>query len=368
MHRDLKVKDITSFLESFAPRSYQESYDNSGLITGNPGTPVSGILVTLDSTEDVIDEAITAGCNLIIAHHPIVFKGLKKITGQHYVDRVIIKAIKNDIALYAIHTNLDNIHTGVNQRICEQIGLKNLRILAPRKDTLSKLVTFVPLENADAVLAAVHAAGAGQTGNYKDCSFRVQGTGSFLPNDTAEPYFGKRGEKQSVEEYRIEILYQTFLEAQILKALRESHPYEEVAYYITPLSNENQDVGAGMTGELAEPMEPLAFLAGLKKSMDLTVIRHTKLLEQPVKKIAVCGGSGSFLLPKAIESGAQVFITSDFKYHEFFDADGRIIIADIGHYESEAFTKDLLVDVLMKKFPTFAIIFSKFVTNPISYL
>ncbi len=368
MNSILKIKDVISFLDSFAPRSYQESYDNSGLITGDTDTAVRGILVTLDSTEAVVDEAILSHCNLIIAHHPIVFKGLKKLTGSHYVERVVIKAIKNDIAIYAIHTNLDNVHTGVNRKICEKIGLSSLRILSPRNDTLSKLVVFVPLENTDRVLSSLYAAGAGKIGRYNDCSFQVEGTGTFVPGDNAQPYVGKRSEKESVQENRIEILFPSFLQSAILEALRRAHPYEEVAYYITLLANENQDVGAGMTGELAAPMEPLAFLTGLKKSMKLKVIRHTNLLEAPVRKVAFCGGSGSFLLNKAIDAGAQIFITSDFRYHDFFDADGRIVIADIGHYESEVFTKDLIADVLMKKFPTFAIIFAKSVTNPISYL
>jgi dinuclear metal center YbgI/SA1388 family protein len=368
MNTALKVREVISFLESIAPRQYQETYDNSGLITGDPDTDVSGILVTLDSTEDVVDEAITSHCNLIIAHHPIVFKGLKKLTGSHYVERVIIKAIKNDIALYAIHTNLDNVHTGVNRKICERIGLQRLRVLSPRKDTLSKLTTFVPPENTDNVLSSLYATGAGQIGHYKNCSFQVHGNGTFVPDESAHPHIGKRLEKEIVQEVRIEVIFPSYLQAKMLDALRKAHPYEEVAYYINSLSNENQDVGAGMCGELDTPMEPLAFLLGLKRSMNLQVIRHTRLLDKPVNKIAVCGGAGSFLLSSAIDAGAQVFVTSDFKYHEYFEADGRIIIADVGHYESEAFTKDLIADVLMKKFPTFAIIFSKSVTNPISYL
>jgi len=368
MKTSLKIKDITDYLETLAPSSYQESYDNSGLLVGDPMAEVSGVLVTLDCIEAVVEEAIQLNCNLIIAHHPIVFKGLKSLTGNNYVERTVIKAIRSNIAIYAIHTNLDNVHTGVNRKICERIGLRNLKVLLPRKDTLSKLVTFIPEEKADMVMNALHEAGAGQIGHYKNCSFKVPGTGSFMPDEEANPHLGKALKQENVPEIRAEVIFPSHLENAVIKALRKSHPYEEVVYYITSLKNENQEVGAGMVGELEIPEEPVEFLKNLKAKMDLNVIRHTRLISRSVQKVAVCGGSGSFLLNRAIQSGAQVLITADFKYHEFFDADGRIIIADIGHYESEAATKELLVDVLIKKFPTFAINFSKTVTNPISYL
>jgi dinuclear metal center YbgI/SA1388 family protein len=365
---DLLIRNVTDVLETWAPKSFQESYDNCGLLTGNLNDRVSGILVTLDCTEEVVDEAIALKFNLIVAHHPIIFKGLKKLTGANYIERTIIKAIKNDIAIYAIHTNLDNVISGVNRKICEKIGLKNPRILVPKTDTLSKLVAFVPKANTDAVLEALHKAGAGQIGNYKNCSFKVEGTGSFQPDEHANPAIGKAGKQESVTEYRVEVIFPKHLESLMISTLRKAHPYEEVAYYLTNLVNENQEVGSGMIGELAEPEEPKEFLLRLKKRMDLQVVRHTRLLDEPVKKVAVCGGSGSFLLPQAIRAGAQVYISADFKYHEFFDAENRITVADIGHYESEVYTKELLQEVLRKKFPTFAINFSTSVTNPISYL
>lgn len=364
----MKVSDITQYLESIAPRAYQESYDNSGLLTGSPNQEVKGIVVTLDCTEDVVEEALALNCNLIVAHHPIIFKGLKKLTGSNYVERTIVKAIKNDLAIYAIHTNLDNVHRGVNKKIAEKIGLHNLKILAPKPNTLAKLVTFIPTEQADKVLDHLYAAGAGQIGNYKNCSFQVNGTGTFMPNDEANPHIGKANQKESVKEVRAEVIFPAHLECGVLNALKKSHPYEEVAYYITSLTNENQEIGSGMVGELAVEMEPMAFLKHLKKSMDLQVIRHTEAINKPVRSVAVCGGSGSFLLPSAIRSGAQVFITADFKYHEYFDADNQIIIADIGHYESEVFTKDLLTGILKEKFPTFAVNFSRTSTNPVRYL
>lgn len=364
----LKINDVTSHLEQLAPLPYQENYDNAGLITGQPDWLVSGILVTLDCTEEVVAEAIEKKCNLIVAHHPIVFHGLKKLTGNNYVERTIIKAIKNDIAIYAIHTNLDNVLDGVNKRIAEKIGLINIKILSPQRNRLRKLVTFIPKDSVDKVTQAIHEAGGGNIGHYKNCSFRITGTGTFQPTAEANPHIGKAGKLEQVEEVRVEVLFPAHLESAILKALRTSHPYEEVAYYLSPLENEHQETGSGIIGDLKTPMEPLAFLKHLKTSMNTACVRHTALPARKVKKIALCGGAGSFLLPKAKAKGADVFISADFKYHEFFDADGEIMIADIGHYESEQFTKDLLKEVLDKKFANFAVYFSKSVTNPISYL
>ena len=364
----LKVSDITSCLEAFAPPQYQESYDNAGLLTGEPGQEVTGVLVTLDCTEAVVDEAVERGCNLIVAHHPIIFKGLRRLTGSNYVERTVIKAVRKGVGIYAIHTNLDNVHTGVNKKICEKIGLVNTRILSPRTQVLTKLVTFIPKEQTGRVLDALYAAGAGQIGNYENCSFSVDGQGTFKPNDRAKPAIGTPNVQEVVDETRIEVIFPTYLQGKVLAALKKAHPYEEVAYYLTSLSNANQEVGSGMIGELERPEEPSEFLKRLKKSMDLKIIRHTRLIDQPVKKVSVCGGAGSFLLQEARKAGSQVYISADFKYHEFFDAEDELISADIGHYESEAFTRELIGEVLTKKFPTFAINFSRTVTNPISYL
>jgi dinuclear metal center YbgI/SA1388 family protein len=364
----MKIRDVVAYLSSVAPPAYQESYDNAGLITGDPGWEVRGALVTLDCTEAVVDEAIEAGANLIVAHHPILFRGIKRLTGANYVERTLIKAIKNDIAIYAMHTNLDNVVGGVNSKMAEKIGLVNTRILLPKKDTLSKLVTFIPHENAEAVLAALHEAGAGQIGNYKNCSFRVEGQGAFMPVEGANPHIGEKDKLEIVNETRVEVIFPSWQEGRILEALRKSHPYEEVAYYLTPLANENQEVGSGLIGELPEAEEPMAFLRRLKVSMDLPMIRHTRIPGRKIRHVAVCGGAGSFLLSRAIQAGADAFISADFKYHEFFDAENRILVADIGHYESEIHTKELLAELLTKKFHTFASNFSKTVTNPISYL
>jgi dinuclear metal center YbgI/SA1388 family protein len=362
------IKDVTSRLEQMAPKFYQEDYDNNGLITGNPSAPVTGVLVTLDCTEAVVDEAIQQNCNLIVAHHPILFKGIKKLTGQNYVERTLIKAIQNNVAIYAIHTNLDNVHIGVNKKIAEQIGLINLKILAPRSNTLLKLVTFIPQDHVENVLNHLYAAGAGQIGNYKNCSFSVVGEGTFLPTGSANPFLGAKGKSERVTEVRVEVIVPMPVRDKVLSALKSNHPYEEVAYYLLALENDNQEVGAGMIGELVEPMESITFLQHIKTKMKASCVRHTSINQRLIKKVAICGGSGSFLMLKAIANGADAFVSADFKYHEFFDADGKILIADIGHYESEQFTKDLLYAFLTENFPTFAVAFSKVVTNPISYL
>lgn len=364
----MRIKDLTAYLEKLAPLSYQESYDNAGLIVGNPNEIITGVLVCLDSTEDVVEEAIQRGCNIIVAHHPIVFKGLKKFTGKNYVERTIIKAIKNDIAIYATHTNLDNVVNGVSFKIAQLLGLQQVRILAPKADLLMKLVVFVPVDNTGQLLDALYAAGAGEIGNYSQCSFRVEGKGTFKPNAQANPVIGQTGgAMEEVEENRIEVIFPAYLKNQILAAMRKGHVYEEVAYYLTILSNENQEVGSGAVGVLPQEIAETDFLAYLKQNMKVSVIRHTSLLNKSIRKVAVCGGAGSFLLGDAIRAGADIFITADYKYHEFFDAENRIIIADIGHYESEQFTKELLKDYICKKFTNFAVHLSETPTNPVKY-
>lgn len=362
-----KLKDIASYLESIAPLAYQESYDNSGLITGNGNEVVKGLLVSLDCTEKVVDEAIQNNCNMIVAHHPIVFKGLKRFTGNNYVERTIIKAIKNDIAIYAIHTNLDNVNTGVSRKIADILELINSKTLSPKSGILSKLVAFVPESHTNKILKALHSAGAGNIGDYSNCSFTVNGKGTFIPNDEAEPFVGNANVKEEVNEDRVEVIFPSYLQNGIVNSLKEAHPYQEVAYYITELSNLNQEVGSGIIGELEQPMKKADFLSYLKKKMNLNTIRYTNFDGDTVQRIAICGGAGSFLLPQAKKAEADVFITGDFKYHEFFDAENEIMICDIGHYESEVFTKDLIIELLNKKFTTFAICLSEVNTNPISY-
>jgi len=364
----MKLKDITNYLETLAPLSYQESYDNSGFITGNPDDKLKGVLITLDTIEKIVDEAIEKKCNLIISHHPIVFKGLKKITGENYIERTIIKAIKNDIAIYAIHTNLDNVHTGVNAMLCKKLGLKNCKILRPAKNELRKLVTFVPEAYAEKVRDAIFEVGAGQIGNYSNCSFNNSGMGTFMGNENSNPFVGTKNIVHLERESKIETIFPKHLKNKIIAKLLKVHPYEEVAYDIYSLENKHNNVGAGMIGELSEEENTINFLKRIKTKLNAQVIRHTEITKNKIKKVALCGGSGSFLLTDAIHQNADIFISGDFKYHEFFDANNKIIIADAGHFETEQFTKKLIFDVLMKKFNKFACFLSKESTNPIIYL
>jgi dinuclear metal center YbgI/SA1388 family protein len=361
------IKDITNYMERLAPLSLQESYDNAGLIVGNPSEEVKGVLCTLDCTEAVVEEAIQSGCNLIIAHHPIVFKGLKKLNGKNYVERVVIKAIKNDIAIYASHTNLDHVVGGVNFKIAEKLRLQNVKILQPKKNLLKKLVTFVPVEYGQKILDALYEVGAGQIGDYKNCSFRVEGTSTFRPTGDANPFIGALGKDEEVNEFRIEVILQAHQEHAILSALKKAHPYEEVAYYLSNLENDLAQIGAGAIGDLDDTVEETTFLQYLKNEMNLSNIRHTPLLGKKIQKVAVCGGAGGFLLNDAIRQGADVFVTADYKYHEFFDAENKIIICDIGHYESEVYTKELIISYLSEKFSNFAILKSQVNTNPVQY-
>jgi dinuclear metal center YbgI/SA1388 family protein len=364
----MRIKDITDYLETIAPLNYQESYDNSGLIVGDSNAPVKKVLITLDVTEDVMDEAIKEKCQLIIAHHPIVFSGIKKLNGKNYVERVVIKAVKKDIAIYAIHTNYDNVIDGVNAEICKRLGLVDCAILLPKKQLLKKLYTFIPVAHCEHVAKAVFVAGAGYIGNYSETSFNTNGIGTFKGNEKSNPVLGKKNVLEKVEEVKFETIFPAHIEGKVIAALLKAHPYEEVAYDIVSLDNAFQNVGSGMVGNLKSPLDELTFLKSLRKSLKTDSIRYTKLLGKKVKRVAVCGGSGRFLLNNAIGANADVFITGDFKYHDFFDADNKILVADVGHYESEQFTKELLLRHLSEKFPILAARISSVNTNPIKYL
>lgn len=364
----MRIAEITSYLESIAPKAYQEGYDNSGLIVGDSAKEVEQVLVSLDVTEPVIDEAVEKGCGLVIGHHPIVFGGLKQLNGKNYVERTVIKALKNDIAIYAIHTNLDNVTPGVNAEIARRIGVSAPRILAPKKELLCKLVVFVPHEHAEEVRRALFSSGAGRIGGYDECSFNSEGKGTFRAGEGTDPHVGQKGQRHTEPETRIEVIMPRTVQNKVVRAMTAVHPYEEVAYDVFPLLNEYQEVGAGMIGDLPEPMDTHEFLKGLKSKLNTACIRHTKILSPTVRRIAFCGGSGSFLLGAAKAAGADVFITGDYKYHQFFDAEEDLVIADVGHYESEQFTKDLIKELLMQKFHKFAVLLSEVNTNPINYL
>ncbi len=362
------IKDLSNYLESIAPLALQENFDNSGLLVGTSDTEIKGVLISLDITEEIIEEAIASNCNVIVAHHPIVFSGIKKLNGKNYVERCVIKAIRNDVALYAIHTNLDHVMGGVNAKLAEKLGLQNCRILAPKKGLVTKLITFCPIEHLEKVRSALFEAGAGAIGEYDECSFTSEGRGTFRASETANPFVGKPHERHTEAEVRLEMVLPVYAEKQVISALLKAHPYEEVAYDLLSLANTNRYIGGGMIGELPKETTEMEVLSSVKATFEVGCVRYTKLLNRRVKKIAVCGGSGSFLLNDAIAAGADMFITSDYKYHQFFDAENRIVIADIGHYESEQFTKELLFDLIRKKFSTFALRLTKINSNPINYL
>jgi dinuclear metal center YbgI/SA1388 family protein len=364
----MNVKSFCDLIEEVAPLALQESYDNSGLLVGDSQMDVTSVLVSIDVTEEVIEEAILKKCNLIISHHPLIFNELKQLTGRNEVQRCVIKAIKNDIAIYAAHTNLDNVLQGVNGKIAEKIGLKNIHILRPKQDLLLKLITYVPKLHSERVRQTLFEAGAGQIGNYDFCSYNTEGFGTFRANEKAQPFVGKTDDLHSEPETRIEVILPEYLKNKVLDALLKMHPYEEPAYDFIPLKNAWEQVGAGVVGDLEVEEDELFFLNRIKSIFNIPTIRYTKLLNKKIKRIALCGGSGSSFLYDAVSAKADVYITGDFKYHEFFNSQNRILIADIGHYESEQFTKDIFYEIITKKLPTFAVQISDSKTNPINYL
>lgn len=363
----MTIVEIINSLEKLASPSLQESYDNSGLIVGDRLKECTGILVSLDTTEAIVSEAVQKNCNLIISHHPIIFKGLKRLTGRTYIERTLIQAIRNDVAIYAIHTNLDNVHNGVNSKLAEKLGLVNCKVLEPKPGTVMKLVAFVPAEYLEQVRNALFSAGAGEIGNYSECSFGTEGTGTFKAMENADPFVGKIGERHYEKEMRIEVIFPAFYQKDIINSLRASHPYEEVAFYVSSLENRVADFGSGMVGEFSSPLNELEFLSKVKFSLGTGILRHTALTGKEIRKIAICGGAGFFLLDRAKASGADAYITADIKYHEFFDADGALLLVDAGHYETEQFTIELLADYLQKYFPNFAVQKTEALTNPVRY-
>jgi dinuclear metal center YbgI/SA1388 family protein len=363
----MKIADIIKVFDEAAPAELQESYDNAGLIIGSPDDEVKAALITLDVTEEVIEEAINLKCDLIIAHHPLIFKGLKSLGRKNPVERMTITCIRNNIAVFAIHTNLDNVLTGVNLRICDKLKVKNPVVLEPKRQQMRKLVTFCPADYTDKVRIAIFEAGAGHIGDYDYCSFNVSGQGTFRGLEGATPFVGKVNELHFENEVRIETIFPVYRQRQIVEALLSAHPYEEVAYDIYPVTNEYNIVGAGMIGSLDSPVETEVFFERIKNVFNAKSIRHTKLIFDKIQRVAVCGGSGSFLLGSALARKADIFVTADVKYHDFFEADGKIIIADIGHFESEQFTPELIKDILLEKIPTFATRLSQVNTNPVFY-
>ena len=364
----MRILDIINVLETVAPPSLQESYDNSGLIIGDAAGVCTGVMISLDATENVIEEAFKRNCNLVLTHHPIIFSGLKKINSHDYTGKAVTAAIRREISVYALHTNLDNIIQGVNGKMAEILGLKNIEALVPLKGSVKKLSTFIPILHIEKVRQSLFQAGGGKIGNYSDCSFSVMGKGSYTAGEGTNPFAGEKGKPHEEDEMKLEMVFPSHLEGSIIKALKASHPYEEVAYDIIPLSNTMASIGSGCIGDTEGEMEELEFLQMVKEKFRLTLLRHTPLTGTKVNRVALCGGAGSFLIGRALAAEADIFITSDVKYHEFFDANGRMVLADIGHFESEQFTINLLFDLLQEKFPNFAVLKSGSKTNPVQYL
>jgi dinuclear metal center YbgI/SA1388 family protein len=364
----MKIKEIIFVLEEMAPLAYAEDFDNVGLLVGNQDSEATGVLVCHDALESVIEEAVAKKCNLVVCFHPILFSGLKKITGQNYVERAIIKAIKNDIAIYAVHTALDNHQEGVNKIFCDALGIKKTKILIPKQQFIRKLVTYTIPENAEKVRNALFDAGAGRIGNYENCSFNSKGIGTYMGNEHSNPEIGNRFEFVENDEIKIEVTFEKQLETKILQSLFKNHAYEEVAYEIYDLQNQHQNIGLGMIGELETPLEEKDFLLFVKEKMKCGGIRHSHFTGKKIKKVAVLGGAGSFAIKNAIQSGADAFLTADLKYHQYYEAENKLLLADIGHFESERYTKNYIVDFLRKKILNFAFILSEENTNPVKYL
>ena len=364
----MKIKEIITILEEMAPLAYAEDFDNVGLLVGNEAENATGILVCHDALESVIDEAITKKCNFIVCFHPIIFSGMKKITGKNYVERAVLKALKNEIAIYAVHTALDNHKNGVSKIFCDALGLENTKILVPKTHFIQKLVTYTIPENAEQVRNALFEVGVGKIGNYEDCSFNSQGIGTYMGNENSNPEIGERFEFVETQEIKIEVIFEKQLQGKVLQALFKNHVYEEVAYEIYDLQNQHQNIGLGMVGELEIPLSEVEFLSFVKSKMQCGGIRHSSLLGKSIKKVAVLGGSGSFAIKNAIQAGADVFLTADLKYHNFYEAENKLVIADIGHYESERYTKNYIVDYLKEKITNFAIVLSEENTNPVKYI
>ena len=363
----MKIKELISFLNDVAPFSYQESYDNSGLLIGNESTEITGVLVSLDVTEDVIFDAVKKSCNVVLAHHPLIFSGVKKLTGSNYIEKTIVTAIKQDVAVIAFHTNLDNVLDGVNRKILDKLGCIQTGVLVEKSNTLVKGVFYGTKADVSNIQEAIFKVGAGQIGNYTNCSYKVSGEGSFKPTGKAKPTIGALNIREILQEDRVEIMFPKYLQGKVLAAAKEASSYEELAYDIVPLSNKNQTVGSGAVGVFNKEIEINTLLQEIKTVFG-GMVRYTKPVKKMVKKIAICGGSGSFLLEDAIRSGADVFLTSDFKYHQFFDANDAITIIDIGHYENEQFTSELLVEMITKKISTFAVHLTDIITNPVNYI
>ena len=365
---NLSIRQIIQAIEEFAPTALQENYDNCGLQIGDPEAMTSGVLLSIDVTEEVVEEAINKNINLIIAHHPLLFKGVKSITGSTCVERIIIKAIQHQVAIYASHTCMDNVREGVNQKIAQKIGLEDTTVLDPVSDKLLKLRVYVPIDYASEIRTALFSAGIGHIGKYDHCSFNAEGEGSFKAGETCSPFRGKIGQLHYEKETCIETVLPAYLKTKAIQLLQKVHPYEEPAFDIISLQNQWEGAGSGLIGKLPSAMDERSFLQHIKETFHLSTLKHYPLHNRPIKTVALCGGAGAFLIKQAVNKGADIFLTGEIKYHDYLDYQSQIVLSEIGHYESEQYTKEIFYDIITKKFPTFATYYSMVETNPINYL
>jgi dinuclear metal center YbgI/SA1388 family protein len=364
----VKVQEIITLIETVAPLSLQEEYDNAGLIIGNANMDVTGALICLDVNEQIIEEAIKLNYNLIISHHPLIFKGLKKINGKNSTENCVILAIRNNLAIYAAHTNLDNVLVnGVNAALADKLHLSKRSVLRPADKKLMKIICFVPEMHAAAVRNALCEAGAGKIGNYDSCSYNSMGYGTFKALEHANPFVGEKNKIHTENEIRMELIFHSYQKANIIRALYNAHPYEEPAFDIISLENTSDSIGSGLMGEFENEMEISDFLNLLKTSLNASLLRFSPGNSKQIRRVALCGGSGSFLIHDAISAKVDAFITGDLKYHDFTETSGKILLVDPGHFETEQFTKDIFYDIIRKKMPKFAVRISEICTNPIKY-
>ena len=363
----MTIQKVITEIEKHIAISQAEDFDNVGLLCGLPERNVSGILVCHDALENIVEEAIHRNCNLIVCFHPIIFSGLKSLTGKNYVERAVLKAIENKVAIYAIHTAFDNDFHGVNAGICNLLGLKNLKILQPKKDNLKQLNVYVPNDHSENVKEALFSAGAGNIGFYDECSFKIEGKGTFRPIEGSSPFSGEQNIRENADEAMISVIFESFKQNQIVAAMKAAHPYEEVAHQIYQLENDNQYSGLGMYGEFETEVDENYFLNLVKEKFNLNIIKHSDLNNKKIRRVGVLGGSGASGIKAALSKKCDAYLTGDLKYHDYFLAESKMLICDIGHYESEQLVSQQLFEILSQKFSTFAVLKSSEKTNPVNY-
>ena len=356
----MTIKDVTTFLEQKFPLYLQEDFDNCGVQCGDVRQEISGAMVCFEMSEQVIDEAIDKGCNLVISHHPLMLKrGICKIVPTDRVGAMICKALAHNMVLYSMHTNIDSGEGGGNDAFAEKLRLRNVKVLEPHKGMYRKLVVFVPKENAETLKSALFAVGCGVQGNYDSCGYTLHGQGQFRPLEGANPHIGEENHLEHVDEERVEMIYPTGLQRAVVQAIYDNHPYEEPAFDLLPLENESRTIGLGRIGELPKELPVSDFLGYLKDNLGFIHCRYCGDETKMIRKVAVCGGGGSSFIDLAIASGADAYVSGDFKYHDFFKSYQKTLLVDIGHYEGEFFIKNIIFNLLNEKFSTFATLISK---------